>query len=103
METGEYFLTKEEQERSGKQKTKKEQEKEKIIKKETKLEAKGKKFIAPDIGDEISKDKARKQGLLGKREPGADSGKGDKGETGNGDSIDTLKARFGVSNKKFKL
>ena len=95
LETGEYFLTKEEA-KKGEKKEKDNSAKERLEKKNEKLKIKKERYQEPNIEDEIIKDKERKKGLLGKRSD-LENKSGD-----NDIELQNLKAKFGINSKNLK-
>lgn len=91
LETGEYFLTKDEKEGRAKVKKKSDGEAKVKDKKAEKL----KKFEAPGVEDEIAKDQQRKDKILGKRAP--ELALTDQQE------VKALKKKFKIDSGKFGL
>lgn len=96
METGEYFLSKDEKEQASKAQRKPAEVDSKVKDKKDKKAEKLKRFDAPDVEDEIKKDQARKNKILGKRE-GSDLQKTDTQE------INKLKKKFKIDSGAFAL
>jgi ribosomal RNA assembly protein len=91
LETGEYFLTKDEKE--GRAKVKKKSDGEARVK--DKKAEKAKKFEAPGVEDEIARDQQRKDKIMGKRAP--ELALTDQQE------VKALKKKFKIDSGKFGL